>query len=101
MEMRDEYILADGPLGLEKVLDELLEKSKSDTSFASQAHYVLYELGNQRSLIKIDTDQFPFKFWHFDLMGRPATKVIRETIVRFLWEKCGIKEEYSEDDMEL
>jgi hypothetical protein len=98
MQMRDEYILANGPAGLEEVLAELLARTKNDEAFASEFHYVLYELGNQRSLIRIDTTQFPFKFWHFDLMGRPATKVIRETIARFLLEKCGLKEKYLEED---
>ncbi len=98
--MEKEYILAEGPQGLERVLDEFLEKSKNDPQFSSEVHYILYEMGNQRSLIRVDTSHKPFKFWHFDLMGRPATEVIKETIVRFLWEKCGVKEKYLDQHMD-
>ena len=99
MDKKYEYILAAGPTGLETVLGELLTKSKADPIFAAEPHYILYELGNQRSLIKVDTSRSPFYFWHFDLMGRPATMAIKEVIVRFLWEKCGIKQQYLERNL--
>lgn len=94
MEIPSDHIIAEGPEGLEKVLEELLEKSKSDPIFATQDHFILYQLGNQKSLIKIDMSQQPFRFWHYDLMGRPATFAVKDTIARFLWEKCGEKEKY-------
>lgn len=92
IEIPPNHIVADGPEGLERVLDELLEKSKTDTQFASDEHFILYQLANQKSLIKVDTSQLPFKFWHNDLMGRPATVAVKHTIAKFLWEKCGEKE---------
>lgn len=92
MGMSTDHIIANGPEGLEKVLGDLLDKAKDDDQFAKQEHYILYQLGSQKSLIKVDTTEIPFKFWHFDLMGRPATVAIKETIARFIWEKCGVKE---------
>lgn len=94
VDIPNDSIVAEGPEGLEKVLNELLEKSKQDPAFASQEHNILYKLGSQKSLIKVNTSQMPFKFWHYDLMGRPATTVVKETIARFVWEKCGEKERY-------
>lgn len=96
----DDYIIAEGPEGLDRVLTELLEKSKADPIFASQEHYVMYQLGNQKSLIKVDTNQTPFKFWYYDLMGRPATIIVKEAIARFLWDKCGLREEYFQETTE-
>lgn len=87
-------VMTEGPEGLEKVLVELLDKVDADPALASEEHYILYHLGNQKSLIRVDPSQKPFKFWYYDLMGRPATVAVKETIARFLWEKCGEKERY-------
>lgn len=92
MDIPSKYILANGPEGLEKVLNELLEKSKKDSAFASQEHFVLYQLGEQKSLIRVDTDKKPFLFWHYDLLGRPMTMVVKNTIDKFLSEKFGVKQ---------
>lgn len=89
-----DYLNAEGPEGLSLALNELLEKSKKDPFFAKKEHYVLYQLGQQKSLIKIDTTKMPFRFWHYDLMGRPMTNVVKEVISNFLWEKCGGKSSY-------
>jgi len=88
------YILAEGPEGLNKVLDELLEKSDQDPIFATSEHYILYQLRDQKALIKVDTSKKPFHFWYYDLLGRPATRLVKATIAEFLWEKCGAKELY-------
>lgn len=88
----ESYIIAEGPEGLKKILEELLEKTKQDAVFAKQAHYVLYQLGNLKSMIRIDTDQVPFKFWCYDLMGRPITLPMREVMSQFLWEHWGVKD---------
>lgn len=92
MDIPDSCIIAQGPEGLEKVLDELLAKAKADPIFASQEHNIMYQLGGQKSLIKVDTNVIPFKFWYNDLMGRPATTVVKDIIARFVWEKCGERE---------
>ena len=94
MEMEMGFIVAQGPQGLEQVLNELLEKSKSDATFKEQPHYVLYELGNQKSLIKMDLNEKPVMFWHYDLLGRAATSVVKDVLARFAWERCGEKEMY-------
>jgi|GEM_PF-1806714 hypothetical protein len=87
-----QYIIAQGPDGLRKVLDDLLEASQKDTNFAAEPHYIEYQLGSQRSLIKVDMSEKPYLFWYCDLMGRAATKAVKDTIADFLWEKCGEKE---------
>jgi len=87
-----DYILAEGPEGLTKALTQLLDQSGKDASFAADPHYVLYQLGNQKSLIKIDMSEKPFYFWYYDLLGRPATNGVKDTIARFMKEKFGGKE---------
>lgn len=89
-----EYTLAEGPEGLDQVLDAFLAKTKSDAKFAAEEHYILYQLNEQKSLIKVDMSQQPFLFWYYDLNGRPATEVVKTIIARFLWEKGGEKERY-------
>jgi hypothetical protein len=91
-----EYTAAEGPEGLDQVLDLFLQKSKSDPQFAAQEHYILYQLSEQKSLIKIDMSQQPFLFWYYDLNGRPATEAVKKVIANFLWEKGGEKERYLE-----
>jgi hypothetical protein len=92
METSTSYVIAAGPDGLKDVLNELLEKSRQDPLFARQEHHVLYQLGNQKTMIRIDTDQAPFKFWCYDLLGRPITVVLKNTLADFLWEHWGEKE---------
>jgi hypothetical protein len=94
MENEMGYIVARGPEGLEQVLESLLERSKTDETLKAKAQYVLYELGNQKSMIKIDMSVWPVVFWHYDLLGRPATNAVKEILSRFAWEKCGEKEWY-------
>lgn len=95
-----EYTIAEGPEGLKKVLEDFLKSAQEDVAFANEAHYILYQLGNQKSLIRADFSKKPFQFWYYDLLGRPATKAVKETIVEFLWEKCGEKERYFADSEE-
>lgn len=94
-ELAFQYDTVEGPEGLREVLDSYLVKSQKDPSFAQAIHYILYTLGNQRSLIRVDTSQNPFYFGYCDLLGRPATRSIKETIAAFLWEKCGEEERYT------
>lgn len=94
MENEMGYIVAHGPEGLEQVLYELLEKSEVDPALKTKAHYVLYELGNQKSMIKVDMSVWPVVFWHYDLLGRPATNAVKDILSRVAWEKGGEKEWY-------
>jgi hypothetical protein len=97
MDIPENCIIAEGPEGLEQVLNDLFDKSKSDPMFAAEEHYILYQLGNQKSLIKVDNSKIPFQFWHYDSMGRPATFAVKTTIARFLWDKCGEKERFLQE----
>ena len=92
-----QYEVAEGPKGLRDVLDTYLAKSQSDPAFADTGHYILYTLGEQRSLIRVDTSMVPFQFRYCDLLGRPATRSVKETIARFLWERCGEKERFMKE----
>lgn len=93
-----QYDIADGPEGLSRLLEKYLERVKSDEEFAKEEHYILYSLGEQRSYIKLDMSQWPFQFWYSDLLGRPATRIVKDTIADFLWEKCGEKERFMKDN---
>lgn len=92
-----QYIPAEGPEGLTGVLERLLEKKISNQENLPAEHYILYQLGNQKSLIKVDTSEQPFLFWYYDLLGRPATEVVKRTIAQFLWERCGEKERFFQE----
>jgi hypothetical protein len=92
-----QYDIADGPRGLRDLLDGYLARAQNDRNFANVGHYILYQLGDQRSLIRVDTSDVPFHFRYCDLLGRPATKAVKDTIARFLWEKCGEKERYMKE----
>lgn len=90
-----QYEIAHGPQGLREVLDNYVVKSQADPKFAGVGHYILYQIGDQRSLIRVDTSEMPFHFRYCDLLGRPATKSVKDTIAKFLWEKCGERERYT------
>lgn len=81
-------IPAEGPQGLTAVLSSLYKQSQLDPS-APTSHYILYRLGGQKSLIKVDMGQTPCQFWYYDLLGRPATQLVKETINQFLLDKYG------------
>lgn len=84
-----DYIPVNGPAGLWEVLNGLLEKTRSEQVTGPAVHYLRYELGSQISFIKVDLNADPVQFWYYDLLGRPPTKAVKETIAKFLWEKCG------------
>lgn len=86
------YIIADGPDGLANALETLQEVIQSKPALVSRDFYILYRLGNQKSFIKVDFSQQPIQFWYYDLLGRPITMLVKNTIATFLWEKCGEKE---------
>lgn len=88
------YVVAEGPDGLRQQLDAFLLQAQNDPQFAAEQHYILYQLGQQKALIKVDMGETPFQFWYYDLLGRPITRPIKETISQFLWERCGERERY-------
>lgn len=90
-----EYDLAAGPEGLMALLNTYLVHADADDAFAKMPHYILYRLGSQESVIKVDTSEKPYHFWYCDLQGRPMTMAIKAVIADFLWEKCGEKERCS------
>lgn len=92
-----QYDVAEGPTGLREVLDSYFSKYQNDPTFAQEGHYILYTLGEQRSLIRVDASAIPFHFRYCDLLGRPATKSVKEVIARFLWDRCGEKERYMKE----
>lgn len=91
-----QYVSADGPDGLTRALNHFYEQAKQDPEFAAEGHYILYKLGDQKSLIKVDMSKEPFQFYYNDLLGRPATRMVKETIARFLWDTCGERERFFE-----
>lgn len=90
-----EYDLAAGPEGLMSVLNDYLHHATEDKAFASEPHYILYKMGSQESVIKVDVSRRPFHFWYCDLQGRPMTLAVKAVIADFLWEKCGEKERFA------
>ncbi len=91
-----EYTIAEGPQGLRDVLESFRLQAEASTDFRSREHFIMYRLNAQQSLIKVDMSESPFKFWYCDLLGRPATQTVKNTIADFLWDSCGEKERYAE-----
>lgn len=81
-------IVAEGPEGLTAVLNSLYRNSQIDPE-APFIHYILFRLGNQKSLIRIDLSKAPCHFWYYDLLGRPITQMVKETLNQFLMNKYG------------
>lgn len=88
-DMITEYVIANGPQGLIDVLENHFERSQKDELFANQPHFILYQLGSQKSFIKVDMSKKPFQFWYYDLLGRPMTTAVKEAIALFLTEGVG------------
>ncbi len=88
------YECVQGPEGLTQSLNRLLEERKRGENLDTP-RYFLYQLGGQQSLIRVDINQSPFQFWYCDLLGRPATKAVKETIANFLWEQYTETEKIS------
>lgn len=89
-----DHTVADGPQGLMEVLDSFLHQARQDAAFRAQDHYIMYRLKDQKSLIKVNMSEHPYQFWYYDLLGRPATNAVKDTVAEFLWEKCGERERY-------
>jgi hypothetical protein len=81
----DQYIIVEGPAGLQKVLPGLLEKLAQEP--APQPQYVLYLVAEQKSLLKINGNFIG----HYDCLGRSVTVQLKEIIVQALREKYGEK----------
>lgn len=78
--MDSKYTIAKGPDGLREALNALSP---------GKEHFILYQLNQQQSLIKIDNSEQPYQLWYYDLMGRPATMAVKNAVSQFLQEKCG------------
>ena len=76
------YVVAEGESGLEKALQDLA--ASTDKLAHSFEHYILYQMDQQQSLIKVDMSVCPFRFWHYDLLGRPATRKVKKIVAQFL-----------------
>ena len=89
--MSKKYEEVQGIEGLKSTLQAWYLKAQVDTDFAQQEHYLLYQNGDQKALIKIDFALMPYQFWYYDLLGRPATQSVKQALGRFLWETCNLK----------
>lgn len=94
-EKRIDYIDVVGPTELWEALLRLLEKTHQEAIQGPAEYYLRYTLGQQLSYIKVDLNAEPFQFWFYDSLGRPMTNAVKETIAKFLWEKGGIREQYT------
>lgn len=72
------YEIAEGPEALAALLDKLLEKYHQKNDSSENEYYILYKIGEQRSLIKVDISTMPFYFWFYDLLARPPTSSVKE-----------------------
>lgn len=71
--VRNADFIANGPEELKEILSHLLIKTEKP----SKASYIHYKNGAQESLIKVTSS---FQIFHYDLLGRPATMMLRQVI---------------------
>jgi hypothetical protein len=90
--LKPEMTIAEGPEGLKKVLNSFHEKALQDAGFRNQEHYILYQLKDQESLMKVDLSAHPYQCWFYDLLGRPATNAIKDTIADFIFSALNEQE---------
>lgn len=86
------YIEVTGIGRLRQELDDLLLKEKNE-------YEIRFNLGvgNSQAVIRADTRQQPLQFFIFNLSGEVAQATIqpiRDVIVDFLREKCGLENQY-------
>lgn len=72
----------------------------------TKTYYILFHMGAQQSLIRVDVGSPHFYFWYYDLLGRPMTKAVKQALAEFLWEHNGQKQAFisamqQEDTREL
>lgn len=84
-----EFTIAEGPQGLKDVLSTFQAQARQDKEFRAKYHYIMYRLRDQKSLIKVDMSEHPYQFWYYDLLGRPATNAVKDTIAEFLYDESG------------
>ena len=73
--------MIEGPENLKQALFNVFKQSKTDVQFASHPHYIYFKQGNQESLIKINPS---FDIFHYNLLGRSATEVVKNIILEFI-----------------
>lgn len=84
-----EVTVAEGPQDLKAVLANFRDKAQQDAEFRTKDHYIMYRLKDQKSLLKVDLSQQPYQFWFYDLLGRPATNAVKDTVAEFIWESAS------------
>jgi hypothetical protein len=81
-----DIIKAHGPDELIQSLEGLYERANRDARFAAQPHYVLFQIGQQSSLLRFDIHKR--KVYHFNIDGYAATAPVKVAVQQFL-EKAG------------
>lgn len=79
------YLIAKGPEDLERVLNDVWR----NPDLKSQSQNILYSLGQQLALIKVDFSSKEAKVWHVDVtvpFARPATQSIKDAVNNFGFE---------------
>lgn len=82
-----EFMRVMGPEALYNQLKECALFAKQNSAYASSEHYILYQLGMQKSLIKLDFSHDPLQIWYCDLQNRPVTNKVKEAVLRFIQEQ--------------
>lgn len=75
---------AEGPDNLSRALDAVYEKNHT-----TEDNYILYRMGSQLSLLRVDLSQKPCHIWYCDSDHRPATSSVLKVIEAFLENKFG------------
>lgn len=86
-----------GPEALKAALVRLWEACQNSPEIAKQDHYLLYQRGNQQSVLKIELNKKPFQFWYCDRDGRPMMPLMKRELANFTWENGVSKEKYQHD----
>lgn len=82
-----DYTVAEGLDGLQHTLVDLIDHARRGSLGDNQTQYVLYRLGQQQSLLRIDLNTAPMQLWFYDLDGRPASSGLVSALGKVFWEQ--------------
>lgn len=89
-----DYIPVQGLDHLSETLEMLYFKIKANPTLSSEDKYVLFQLGNQKSLLRITFAEEMPHFAYFDLFERPMTKNIKTVLINFLQKNAVLPKDF-------
>jgi hypothetical protein len=98
MQKLNRYYSAEDQTGLEALLHQIASQDGADKAANSQ-HDILFTVGKQTSLLKIDLSGKQVVVWHVDFLNdRAASSVVKNAIINFIKSSRGTQNVTDDDD---